>query len=173
MQNENKLCLIVISFLPTHMNHINGTDGVASHSFCFKYLSINCSLRLDRAIGVNLRFFDRQVAAFCENKRRTFLGEGETKIYSNFLNAVVFLLLTVCLIFLEIGMGANPGGDGGCNPPPPTNPVAYPPIFFMEVENSPYDVYSKPRKIINFAKSSPPNIEKWSILLNPPTQYST
>ena len=23
------------------MNHMNGTDGVASHSFCFKYLSVH------------------------------------------------------------------------------------------------------------------------------------
>ena len=29
---ENKLCLIVL-LLPTHMNDMNGTDGVASHSF--------------------------------------------------------------------------------------------------------------------------------------------
>ena len=63
---------------------MNGTDGVASHSFCFKYLSINCSLHLDQAIGVNLRFFDSQVAAFCGDKRRPFLGEGETKIFFEF-----------------------------------------------------------------------------------------
>ena len=98
------------------MNHMNGTDGVASHSFCFKYMSINCSLHLDRAIGVNLRFFDPQVAAFCGNKRRSFFGEEETKIFLNFLIAVVFLLLRVCLIFWDIGMGAKPGGDGGCTP---------------------------------------------------------
>ena len=117
---------------------MNGTDGVASHSFCFKYLSINCSLHLDRAIGVNLQFFDSQVAAFCGDKRRPFLGEGETKIFLNFLIAAVFLLLTVCLIFWHIGMGANPGGDGGYISP--NNSAAYPPIFFMEVDNFPYDV---------------------------------
>ena len=50
------------------MNHMNGTDGVASHSFHFKYLFINCSLHLDRAIGVNLRFFDPQVATFSGDK---------------------------------------------------------------------------------------------------------
>ena len=32
-----------------------------------------------------------------------FLGKGERKIYLNFLTAVVFLLLTVCLIFWDIG----------------------------------------------------------------------
>ena len=32
-----------------------------------------------------------------------FLGEGETKIFLNFLIAVVFLLLTVCLIFWDVG----------------------------------------------------------------------
>ena len=117
MQNENKLCLNVILFLLTHMNHMDGTDGVASHSFYFKYLSRNCSLHLDRAIGVNLQFFDLQVAAFCGDKRRPFLGEGETKIFLNFLIAVVFMLLTVCLIFWDIGMGANPGEGGGCIPP--------------------------------------------------------
>ena len=117
MKNENKLCLIVVSFLPTHMNHINGTDGVASHSFCCKCLCINCSLHLNRAIGVNLRFFDPQVVTFCGDKRRPFLGEGETKIFLNFLIAVVLLLLTVCLIFWDIGMGANPGGDGDVSPP--------------------------------------------------------
>ena len=105
MQNENKLCLIVVSFLPTHMNHMNGTDGVASHSFCFKYLSVNCTFRPSdwrSAVG-NLRFFDLQVAAFCGDKRRPVLGEGETMIFLNFLIAVVFLLLTVCLIFRDIG----------------------------------------------------------------------
>ena len=45
------------------------------------------------AVG-NLRFFDSQVAAFCGDKRRPFLGEGETKIFLNCLIAVVFLLLT-------------------------------------------------------------------------------
>ena len=105
MQNEKKMCLIVISFLPTHMNHMNGTDGVPSHSFCFKYLSINCTFRPSdwrSAVG-NLRFCDPQVAAFCGDKRRPFLGEGETKIFLNFLIAVVFLLLTECLIFWDIG----------------------------------------------------------------------
>ena len=72
MQNENKLRLIVISFLPTHINHMNGTDGVASYSFCFRYLSINCTFRPSdwrSAVG-NLRFFDSQVAAFCRDKPR-------------------------------------------------------------------------------------------------------
>ena len=105
MQNENKLCLIVVSFLPTHMNHMNGTDGFASHSFCFNNLSVNCTFRPSdwrSAVG-NLRFFDPQVATFWGDKRRPFLGKGETKIFLNFLIAVVFLLLTVCLIFWNIG----------------------------------------------------------------------
>ena len=105
MQNENKLCLIVISFLPTHMNHMNKADGVASHSFYFKYLSVNGTFRPSdwcSAVG-NLRFFDPQVAAFCGDKQISFLGEGETKIFLNFLIAVMFLLLTVCLIFWDIG----------------------------------------------------------------------
>ena len=156
MQHENKLCLIVVLFLPTHMNHINGTDGVASHSFCFKCLCINCSLHLNRAIGVNLRFFDPQVVAFCGDKRRPFLGEGETKIFLNFLIAVVLLLLTVCLIFWDIGMGANPGGDGGCIPP--NNSAAYPQYFSWKYK-IPQTMYSKPRKMINFAKSSPPILD--------------
>ena len=49
------------------MNHMNGTNEVASHSFCFKYLSINCAVRpsdLCSAVG-NLRFFDPHVATFC------------------------------------------------------------------------------------------------------------
>ena len=87
------------------MNHMNGTDGVASHSFCFKCLSVNCTFRPSdwRSAVSNLRFFNPQVAAFCGDNRRLFLGEGETKIFLNFLIAVVFLLLTVCLIFWDIG----------------------------------------------------------------------
>ena len=84
---------------------MNGTDGVASHSFCFKYLSINCAFRpsdWSSAVG-SLRFFNPQVAAFCGYKRSPFLGEGETKIFLNFLIAVEFLLLAVCLIFWDIG----------------------------------------------------------------------
>ena len=84
---------------------MNGTDGVASHSFCFKCLSVNCTFRPSEwrsAVG-NLRFFDPQVVAFCGDKRRPFLGEGKTKIFFNFLIAVVFLLPTVCLIFWGIG----------------------------------------------------------------------
>ena len=84
---------------------MNGTDGVASHSFCFKYLSINCTFRPSNwrnAVGIG-RFFDSQVEAFGGDKRRFFSGEGETKIFSNFLIAVVFLLLTVCLMFWDIG----------------------------------------------------------------------
>ena len=87
------------------MNHMNGKNGVASHSFCFKYLSVNCIFRPSNwrcAVG-NLRFFDPQVEAFCRDKRRPFSGEGETKIFSNFLIAVEFLLLRVCLIFWDIG----------------------------------------------------------------------
>ena len=83
------------------MNHMNGTDGVAFHSFCFKYLSVNCTFRPSEwrsAVG-NLRFFDPQVEAFCGYKRRPFLGKGETQIILNFLIAAEFLLLTVCLIF--------------------------------------------------------------------------
>ena len=102
MQHENILNLIVASFLPTHMNHMNGTDGVASHSFCFKCLSVNFRPSDWRSAVGNLRFFDPQVAFFCGDKRRTFLGEGETTIFFNFLIAVVFLLLTVCLIFWDI-----------------------------------------------------------------------
>ena len=66
MLHENKLCLIVVSFLPTHVNHMNGTDGVASHSFCFKCLSVNCTFRPSewRSVVGNLRFFDPQVAVF-------------------------------------------------------------------------------------------------------------
>ena len=87
------------------MNHMNGTNGVAYHSFCFKYLSVNCTFRPSNwrsAVG-NLRFFDPQVEAFCGDKRRTFSGEREAKIFSKFLIAVEFLLLTVCLIFWDIG----------------------------------------------------------------------
>ena len=83
------------------MNHMNGTGGVASHSFCFKCLPVNCTFRPSdcrSAVG-SLRFFDPQVAAFCRDKRRLFLVEGETKIFLNFLIAVVFLLLTECLKF--------------------------------------------------------------------------
>ena len=68
------ICLIVILFLPTHINSMNETDGVASHSFCIKYLSIICTFRPSNwrsAIG-NLRFFDPEVAAFCGDKRRAF-----------------------------------------------------------------------------------------------------
>ena len=90
MQHENtvKLCLIVIPFLPTHMNHMNRTDGVAYHSFCFKYLSVNCTFRSSnwRSEVGNLRFFDPQVEAFCGDKRRTFSVEGETKIFLNLID---------------------------------------------------------------------------------------
>ena len=51
-------------------------------------LSINCTFRPSdwrSAVG-NLRFFDPQVAAFCGDKRRNILGEGETKIFLNFHN---------------------------------------------------------------------------------------
>ena len=101
----SKLCLIVIPFLPTHMNHMIGTDGVASDSFCFKYLSVNCAFRPSnwRSAVSNLRFFDPQVEAFCWDKGRPFSVEGKTKIFLNFLIAVWFLLLTVCLIFWDIG----------------------------------------------------------------------
>ena len=81
-----------------------GTGGVGSHSSCFKCLSANCTFRPSNwrsAVG-NLRFFDSQVEAFCGDKRRTFLGEEETKIFLNFLIAVEFLLLSVCLIFWDI-----------------------------------------------------------------------
>ena len=86
------------------MNHTNGTKGVASHNFCFKYLSINSTFRPSywRSAVSNLRFFDPQVEALCGDKRRLFLGEGETKIFLNFLIAVEFLLLTVSLIFWDI-----------------------------------------------------------------------
>ena len=62
---------------------MNGTDGVASHSFCFKCLSVNCTFRPSdwrSAVG-NLRFFDPLVAAFFGNKRRPFLGEGEQRSF--------------------------------------------------------------------------------------------
>ena len=84
---------------------MNGRDGVAFHSFCLNYLSINCTFRSSdwrSAVG-NRQFFDPQVEAFCGDKRRPFLGEGETKSFLNFLIAVVFLLLTVCSIFWYIG----------------------------------------------------------------------
>ena len=77
------------------MNHMNGTDGFASHSFCFKHLSVNCTFRPSNwrsAVG-NLRFFDPQVEAFCGDKRRPFLGEEETKIFFYFLIAVDFCCL--------------------------------------------------------------------------------
>ena len=80
---------------------MNGTDGVASHSFYLKCLFVNCTFRPSdwcSAVG-SLRFFDPQVAAFGGDKRRPFSGEGETKFFLNFLIAVVFLLLTVWLIF--------------------------------------------------------------------------
>ena len=69
------------------MNHMNGTDRVASHSFCFKCLSINCTFRPNdwRSVVGNLRFFDPQAAAFGGDKRRPFLGEEETKFFLNFL----------------------------------------------------------------------------------------
>ena len=84
---------------------MNWPDGVASHSFCFKYLSVNCAFRPSNwrgAVG-NLRFFDPHVAAFCGDKRKPFSGEEETKIFFNFLIAVEFLLPTVCLVFWDIG----------------------------------------------------------------------
>ena len=84
---------------------MNGTDEVASHCFCFKYLSADCTFRPSNwrsAVG-NLQFFDPQIEAFCGDKRRPFLGVGETKIFLNFLIAVEFLLLTVSLIFWDIG----------------------------------------------------------------------
>ena len=80
-------------------------DGVVFHSFCFKYLSVNSTFRPSNwrsAVG-NLRFFDPQVEAFCRDKRRPFSVEREAKIFLNFLIAVEFLLLTVCLIFWNIG----------------------------------------------------------------------
>ena len=80
---------------------MNGTDGVASHSFCLKCLFVNCTFRPSdwrSAVG-NLRFFDPRVAAFGGDKRRPFSGEGKTKFFLNYLIAVVFLLLTVWLIF--------------------------------------------------------------------------
>ena len=85
------------------MNHMNGTDGVASHCFCFKYLPVNCTFRPTNwrnAVG-NLQFFDPQIEAFCGDKRRPFSGEGETKIFSIFLIGVEFLLLSV--LFWDIG----------------------------------------------------------------------
>ena len=106
MQHKNILGLIVVSVLPTHMNHMNETDGVASHSFCFKCLSANCTFRPSEwrcAVG-NQRFFDPQVAAFCGDKQRPFVGEVETKIFLSFLIAVVFLLLTVCLFGILVEM---------------------------------------------------------------------
>ena len=63
------------------MNHMSDTNGVASHNFCFKYLSINCTFRPSdwcSAVG-NLWFFDPQVAAFCGDKRRPFIGRGKNK----------------------------------------------------------------------------------------------
>ena len=94
------------SFIFTGTYELHEWDGwVASHSFCFKCLSVNCTFRPSNrrtAVG-NLRFFDPQVAAFCGDKRRPFLGEGEAKIFLNFLIAVEFLLFTVCLRFWDFG----------------------------------------------------------------------
>ena len=52
---------------------------------------------------------------------------------------------------------------------PPNNLAASPPIYFMEVKNSPHEPISFPQypKIVNFAKSSPP-ISKNNQLLNHP-----
>ena len=150
MQNENISCLIVISFLPTHMNHMNGTDGIASQ-LLFPIFVHKLFLHLDRAIGINLRFFDPQVAFFCGDKPKSFLREGEAKIL-NFLITVVFLLLTVCLLLWDIGMGANPGGDGGCIPPIIRQRT---PHYFAWKWKIPHTMCSKPRKMINFAKSLP------------------
>ena len=99
------------------MNHMNGTDGVASHSFYFKNSSVNGTFRPSnwRSAFGNLRFLDPQVEAFCENKRRPFLGKRETRIFLDFLIAVVFLLLTVCLIFWDIGYGGSLSAVG-CRP---------------------------------------------------------
>ena len=49
MQNENKLCLIVVSFLPTYMNHIRQM-GLLLTTFVLNI----CPqiVHLDRAIGV-------------------------------------------------------------------------------------------------------------------------
>ena len=81
MQHENKLCFIVVSFLPTHVNHKDETEEVASHSFCFKCLSVNCTFRPSdwrSAVG-SLRLFDPQVAAFLGDKRRPSFGRGRNK----------------------------------------------------------------------------------------------
>ena len=62
------------------MSHMNETDGVASHSFCFKCLSVNYTFRPSEwrsAVG-NLQFFDPQVAAFVGDKQR-FFGRGRNK----------------------------------------------------------------------------------------------
>ena len=70
--------------------------------FHILYLSVNCTFGPSEwctAVG-NQRFFDPQVATLCGDKRRPFLGEGETKIFLNFLIVVVFLLLTVCFNIL-------------------------------------------------------------------------
>ena len=67
---------------------MNGTDGVASHIFCFKYLSVNGTFRPSNwcsAVG-NLRFVDPQVEAFCGDKRRPFSGERKTKIFFKFFD---------------------------------------------------------------------------------------
>ena len=79
MQNENILCLIVVSFLLTHIIHMNGTNGVASHSFCFKYLFVHCTFRPSdwrSAVG-NLQFFDPQVAAYIEGINKDLFRERE------------------------------------------------------------------------------------------------
>ena len=62
-------------------------------------------------------------------------------------------------------MGANPGGMY-----PPNNPTASPNIFHGNGKFSIRSNLHPPQyqKIINFAKSSPPHIKKWPILLNRP-----
>ena len=87
------------------MNYMNGTDGVASHSFCFKHLSLNCTFRLSKwrsAVG-NLQFFDPLVATYFGINKDLFWERENKVFFFNFLIAVVFLLLTVCLIFWDIG----------------------------------------------------------------------
>ena len=66
---------------------MNGTDGVASHSFCFKHLSLNCTFRLSkwRSVVGNLQFFDPQVATYFGINKDLF-RERENKVFFLFFD---------------------------------------------------------------------------------------
>ena len=57
---------------------------------------------------------------------------------------------------------------------PPDNLAATPPQYISWKYKIPHTSQPSPkyRKMIDFAKPSPPNIQNWSILLNHPSQHS-